>query len=297
MVVQAQFSYVLDQTIPVRPDGGAELLMPWAGGLNAAHYNTMDLNHDGKDDLVLFDRTADKIITFLQQNNQYQYAPDYESFFPDEVTNWLLLRDFNCDGKKDIFTGDILGIKVYLNETVEGENPTWKQFLFYSGFAGTKSQVLLTKGFSGKINLQLQFDDLPSIGDADGDGDLDIFNVRFVGNGTVEYHQNFSMERYGSCDSLDFERQTQNWGDFIECQCGSFAFNDEDCPPVTGGRVQHAGGKSLLVLDTDGDATMDLLFSEASCPNLFLLKNEGTLARPGNKLILNVSGSNSRQIS
>ena len=56
--------------------------MPWAGGLNAAHYNTMDLNHDGKDDLVLFDRTADKVITFLQQNNQYQYAPDYESFFP-----------------------------------------------------------------------------------------------------------------------------------------------------------------------------------------------------------------------
>ena len=69
MVVQAQFSYVLDQTIPVRNDGGTELPMPWAGGLNAAHYNTMDLNHDGKDDLVLFDRTADKIITFLQQNN------------------------------------------------------------------------------------------------------------------------------------------------------------------------------------------------------------------------------------
>ena len=64
---------------------------------------------------------------------------------------------------------------MYLNETGEGENPSWKQFLFYSGFEGPKSQVLLTKGFSGKINLQLQFDDLPSIGDADGDGDLRHF--------------------------------------------------------------------------------------------------------------------------
>jgi hypothetical protein len=254
--------------------------MPWAGGLNAAHYNTMDLNQDGKDDLVLFDRTADKVMTFLQQDNQYLHAPDYESFFPDEITNWLLLRDFNCDGKKDIFTGDILGIKVYLNETDDAENPSWKQFLFYSGFTGPKSQVLLTKGFSGMINLQLQFDDLPSIGDADGDGDMDIFNVRFVGNGTVEYHRNFSVERYGTCDSLDFERQTQKWGDFVECSCGTFAFNGEECPPSTGGRVQHAGGKSLLAIDTDGNSSLDLLFSEASCSRLSLLNNAGSVASP-----------------
>jgi len=278
--VQAQFSYVMDQSIPVQHRDGTDLLMPWAGGLNAAHYNTMDLNHDGKDDLVLYDRTADKVIAFLQENNQYTYAPDYESFFPEEVTNWVLLRDFNCDGKKDIFTGDILGIKVYLNMTEQGEKPSWKQFLFYSGFEGPKSQVLLTKGFSGKINLQLQFDDLPALGDADGDGDMDIFNIRFVGNGTVEYHKNFSMEKYGSCDSLDFERQTQKWGDFVECECGTFAFNGEVCPPSTGGRIQHAGGKSLLALDVDGNSTLDLLFSEASCSNLFLLKNEGTIANP-----------------
>ncbi|MDH4090437.1 MAG: T9SS type A sorting domain-containing protein [Cyclobacteriaceae bacterium] len=278
--LSAQFTYVLDQSIPVGDINKNELRMPWAGGLNAAHYNTMDLNADGKDDLVLFDRTAGKILTFLNQENQYEYAPAFESFFPEGITNWLLLRDFNCDGKKDIFTGDILGIKVYANETGPGENLSWKQFLFYSGFGGEKSPVLLTTGFSGKINLQLQFDDLPSIIDADGDGDLDIFNVRFAGNGTVEYHQNFSMERYGTCDSLDFERQTQKWGDFTECECGEFAFNGSDCPPDTGGRTQHAGGKSLLAIDVDGDARLDLLFSEASCSNLYLLRNEGTLIDP-----------------
>ncbi len=278
--LQAQFTYVMDQTIPVNDEQGNKLMLPWAGGLNAAHYNTMDLNGDSKDDLVLFDRMADKILTFINQNDKYQYAPEFEEFFPDEITNWLLLRDYNCDGKKDIFTGDIFGIKVYTNISEPGAHLEWKPFTFYSGFPGEpKRQPLLTKGFSGKINLQLQFDDLPSITDADGDGDLDIFNIHFVGQGTVEFHKNFSKERYGTCDSLDFERITQKWGDFAECSCGDFAFNNEDCAPI-GGRTQHAGGKSLLMLDLDNNSSLDVLFSEADCTHLYALKNEGTTTAP-----------------
>jgi hypothetical protein len=276
----AQFTYVIDQSIPVKDQIGEQLLMPWAGGLNAAQHNVMDLNNDGKDDLVIYDRTANKIITFLNENNQYHYAPEYQSYFPDDITNWMLLRDFNCDGRKDIFTGHSLGIKVYTNVTAPGENPAWKHFVFKTGFDNGTSPVLLTKGFTAKINLQLQFDDLPAIADADGDGDLDIFNVRFVGNGTVEYHQNFSVERYGKCDSLDFERITQKWGGFTECTCGTFAFNGADCPPITGGRTKHVGGKSLLVMDVDGDADLDVLFSEASCASLALLENTGTTSAP-----------------
>jgi hypothetical protein len=283
----AQFSYVIDQNIPVKNQIGEELLMPWAGGLNAAHYNFMDLNEDGQDDLVIFDRTADKVITFLVEDQQYQYAPEYQNYFPEDITNWLLLRDFNCDGKKDIFTGNSLGIKVYTNVTGPGEQLSWEHFLFRTGFDDGFSPVLLTKGFTAKVNLQLQFDDLPSIVDADGDGDLDIFNVRFVGNGSVEYHKNWSIERYGSCDSLDFERITQKWGGFTECECGNFAFNGEDCPPITGGRTKHQGGKSLLTIDVDGDTDLDVLFSEADCSNLYLLKNEGTTSSP---IVNTVSG-------
>src|SRR5687768_5405172 len=275
----AQFTYVIDQTIAVKVDETTALASPWAGGLNAAHYNTLDLNADAQDDLVLFDRMGDKISTFISEGNKYRYAPEYEDFFPDEITNWLLLRDYNCDGKKDIFTGNILGIKVFLNVSESNENLTWKELSFSTGFPNSKSSVLLTKGFSGKINLQLQFDDLPSITDADGDGDLDIFNVRFAGEGTIEYHKNFSKERYGTCDSLDFERITQKWGDFSECDCAEFAFNNEDCG-ATGGRTKHAGGKSLLMLDVNGDGSLDVLFSEADCTNLYFLKNNGTVDAP-----------------
>lgn len=237
--LKGQFTYTIDHTIPVQDINNTELSMPWSGGLNAAQYNTMDLDLDGNDDLVLFDRMANKVITFLNVNNKYVPAPEYENFFPAEISSWLLLRDYNCDGKKDIFTGDVLGIKVYKNITVEGGYPAWEQFFFTSGFAGSKSPVLLTKGFNSKINLQLQFDDLPSISDLDGDGDLDILNVRFVGNGTIEFHQNLSMERHGTCDSLDFERVTQSWGNFRECSCGEIALNGLSCAPIAGGRTQQ----------------------------------------------------------
>lgn len=275
----AQFTFVNDQSIPVSDENGNLLTLPWAGGINAAQFNTIDLNQDGKDDLVLFDRTANKLMTFLNKNNAYEYAPAYESYFPAGVTNWILLKDYNCDGKKDIFTGDLLGMKVYRNLSTEGGAFRWEQFLFYVPGGDSKSNVLMTLGFTQKINLQLQFDDLPAIIDADHDGDLDIFNVRYTGNGTVEYHQNFSVERYNSCDSLDFERQTTAWGGFTQCRCEHFEFNGKDCS-TTGGRTQHAGGKALLALDLDNDSDHELIYSEAECSNLFVLENEGDLNVP-----------------
>lgn len=272
-----QTSYTFDQTIPVTGPEGKLLANPWAGGLNAAQFNTMRLDQDQKEDLVIFDRMANIVITFLNDDGHWKYAPQYEALFP-KLTNWLLLRDFNCDGRKDIFTGDIFGAKVYQNVTIDNGLPEWKPFIF-SGQNGLKTDVLLTKGFSQKVNLQLQFDDLPAIVDADNDGDLDIFNVRFTGNGSIEYHRNFSRERYGICDSLDFERVTNTWGGVTQCKCERFAYNDKECS-INSGRTQHAGGKALLAIDIDNDSDHELIFSEAECSNLYALTNKGSLDDP-----------------
>jgi len=276
--VFGQFTYGIDQSIPVQDENGDPLAMPWAGGLNAAQYNTMDLDGDTVEDLVLYDRMANKPITFLRVDDHYVYAPEYETQFPSKLSNWLLLRDFNCDGLKDIFTGHPLGIRVFTNTTT-GSTLSWEHYLFYNGPGNRKDTVILTKGFQNKINLQLQYDDLPSITDADGDGDLDIFNVKFTGAGTIEFHKNFSQERHGSCDSLDFERITQKWGGVTECNCDDFAFNNETCDD-SGGRTLHAAGKSLLMLDATGDGNLDAILSEATCTHLSVLPNAGTTESP-----------------
>ncbi|MDH4057933.1 MAG: T9SS type A sorting domain-containing protein [Cyclobacteriaceae bacterium] len=275
-VAMAQFTYVLHQDVPVIINNDT-LKNPWAGGLNAAQFNTIDLNGDNKNDLAVFDRMANRVLTFLNLDNSYVYAPEFEIQFPKEISGFMLLRDFDCDGKQDLFTQDLQGIMVFKNVTMGNEPLSWEPFLFYTGFPGPKSHVLLTKGFSGKINLQLQSDDLPAIVDADGDGDLDIFNVRFVGLSTIEYHKNFSMERYGTCDSLDFERITQNWGGVQECDCGDFVFGTP-CPP--GGRIKHASGKALLALDIDNDNDMDILYSEGECTRVYQLINVGDNDNP-----------------
>jgi len=51
----------------------------------------------------------------------------------------------------------------------------------------------------------------PAMADIDNDGDLDL--LTFFGLGSyVEYHKNLSVEKYGTCDSLDFILTDKCWG-------------------------------------------------------------------------------------
>ncbi len=277
ILLNAQFSYRLNSAVPVIANNDT-LCNAWAGGFNSGQFNTLDVNADNLDDVVLYDRMAQRIMIFLRTDKGLIHAPDYEIFFPPGLTNYVLLRDYNADGKKDLFTGDILGIKVYKNTTAPGGPPAWQPVLFNTGF-GTKSAVLLTTGFSGKVNLQQNVDDMPAFADVDGDGDLDIFCARYPSGNSIEFHKNMGVERFGTPDSLDFERITQTWGGVTDCSCGVFAFNNQPCNSITG-RTQHAGGKSIAAIDVNQDGHPDLLFSESECNQVFLLENHGTLDVP-----------------
>jgi hypothetical protein len=263
----SQNAYHFEQSIPVEVNGKA-ITMPWAGGLNSAEINTIDLNGDGIEDLAVFDRTANKMFAYLRTGNQYSYASDYEDYFPSSINQWVLLRDFNCDGKKDLFTSDPAGIAVFVNTTRPGSPPSWRPF--------NPGHPLLTHWYNGSINLQVNGTDIPAIDDIDEDGDLDIIVAQFVGYGSMEFHKNMSMEKTGRCDSLQLNWITSKWGNFEECNCGRYAFGGIDCSQLPGGRIQHDAGKSLLTLDLNNDGRHDLLFSEQNCTSLYLLSNQGT---------------------
>lgn len=265
----AQFQYKIDQSIPVAVNGKS-ISMPWAGGLNSSQVNMMDLNGDKKEDIVIYDKGVGKIWTFVRNQNSYQYAPEYESLFPQDINSFLLLRDYNGDGKKDIFTFNYSenGISVYKNVTEAGQNLSWQLFT-YNNKNFTSPSILRYINTSGLyINILPGTDDIPNIRDMDGDGDLDILNMKFVNPMEAEFQENISTSK----DTLIFKRHTR-WGNWQDCSCGSIAFGTT-CP--TGGRTEHQGGKALLTFDIDNDGDQDLLYTEETCSQLYFMRNEGT---------------------
>jgi len=157
-------------------------------------------------DLFIFDRVGDKVNTYINQGSvgsaSYKHVPSYESEFP-VLSKWVLLRDFNGDGKKDIFTYTSGGIKVWKNTSSGSISFNLEKPLIYSQFPTILS------------NLYVSSVDIPAIDDIDGDGDLDVLTFDIFGN-YLEYHRNLSQETYGHNDSLIFELRNRCWGHYSE---------------------------------------------------------------------------------
>lgn len=237
---------------------------PWAGGINAAHINSIDLDLDGEEDLIVFEKTDRSILTFLLDNSgEYVYAPEFINLIP-KITGWILTRDINGDGKKDIFTADPLGIRVFINN------------LPY-GFDLYPVAPLLTKNLGENINIYTSERDLPIIQDVDDDGDLDIVHVQFSGT-TLEWHKNLQVEE-NLTDTIKFVKQSDSWGNIRICGCENILSNSEQCPPPAG-RIDHATGHALLLLDMTGDGNKDLVFSDSECGNLRMIVNTGSNSSP-----------------
>ncbi len=249
--------------------------MPWAGGLNYCQFETIDLNFDGIDDLVVFDRSGNKIKTFLNEGtaNQvsFQYSPDFETVFPD-VSQRLQLRDFNNDGKKDLFTFYSQGIRVYKNIS----DPT-------TGIKFELVEPWLRSEHNGNQIPILAVDvDLPAIEDIDSDGDLDI--LVFWGLGSwVNYHKNMSVEWYGNADSLVFVREEQCWGYFMESESSNVLtldticnFKCDDPDRITSLKKDRHTGSTMLITDFNNDGLKDLVLGDVDYQNLIQLENGGT---------------------
>src|SRR4051812_30506994 len=85
-----QFTYRIDAGVPVSVNGKT-LSLAWTGGLNSPQFSTMDLDGDGAEDLVVFERMANKFVTFVNRSGKYIHEPLFETQFPPEADQWVLL--------------------------------------------------------------------------------------------------------------------------------------------------------------------------------------------------------------
>jgi hypothetical protein len=251
------------------------LQFPWAGGLNSCQFGSIDINLDGKPDLVIFDRFGNRILPFINEGStneiKYSYHPEYAALFPD-LQEWVIFADYNCDGKQDIFTYLNGGVRVYKNIS-----DTSLKFQLITN-------QLTSYYYTGKIGIFLTNVDYPAIADIDNDGDLDL--LTFFGLGSyLEYHKNLSMEKYGNCDSLDFMLADKCWGDIKESEGGNHLTLDIVCPykfsglpglSCNGPPPKHTGS-TLLAADLDGNGVKDLIIGDIDFSNLISLINGGTV--------------------
>ena len=249
------------------------LELAWSGGINAGQFNTVDVNDDGIEDLVVFDQAIQRFVCFLSNGSSYQYGFDYAAIFPPESYGWALFRDANCDGRKDLYTKDPLGGKIYRNMAGPVPYPSWAIF----------DDVIQ---HSNSINVQISEQDIPGIEDIDGDGDIDLAIFEFFGGGFMEYHQNISVETVGDCSISEYNKVTECWGRFFECpSCGDYDIDlaqscligdtsSNFCTNRVAGGL-HAGSTSLLI-DLDGDNDKDLLLGDIGCKQVSYLENIGS---------------------
>lgn len=259
------FGFSRSQNIAVRSQNEQLFSFPWAGGINSVKAAPFDLDFDGIDDLILFEKHGNRLLTFLNpglpDSAAYVFAPQYSHYFP-EVHNWVVFKDYNGDGKPDIFTYGLAGITVYQNvsddETIRFQLITEQLQSFY---------------YNGYTNLYTSPDDYLAIEDIDGDGDLDILNFWILGK-FVHYHRNYSMENFGDADHFDFRLEDECWGRFEEAGESNAVVLNSSCGQKD--EPSRHVGSTLLVHDFDGNGLKDLLLGDIDYPNLVLLRNGGT---------------------
>lgn len=283
LMANAQLYFNRTDTVIVQLANGIPLKNPWAGGLNFLQVSDIDLNYDGIMDLFVFDRTGNKISTFINGGTantvDYKYDHSFVNKFP-KLDSWALLRDYNCDGKMDIFTHTNLGIQVYKNDgdAVNGLHFTLAKHTLYAYYIDTNPP-------SNYLNLYVTSTDIPAIYDVDNDGDLDVLTFDFAGT-RMQWSKNFSLENYGTCDSLNyFMLVDECFGDFEENFSNNSVNLDvcsasEHLAPLIENlddRSSRHAGSCTLCADLNGDTLRDLVLGDISFSNITYLTNGGTL--------------------
>ncbi|MFA5574972.1 MAG: T9SS type A sorting domain-containing protein [Brumimicrobium sp.] len=279
--ISSQETYIYDDSINVVKNS-EQIDLPWAGGLNHPQFSKMDINFDGVEELIAYEPENNLFHVFkiIDDNGviKYPYIYNGQRFFPNDISERVLLVDYDQDGRRDLFTfAEGNGIKVYRNISTEADGIKWELVAdpIYSEKNGVDELLFVNHN------------EMPAYVDVDGDGDLDILTFHF-GLKSVDFHKNMSMETYGIPDSLLFVVKSECWGGFmerghnndIELNSTTYPCGTNPIPPFTGYeghevKARHQGGGSLLIFDYDGDGLMDALVGDVDYNNMTIIINGG----------------------
>ncbi|MFI5196515.1 MAG: FG-GAP-like repeat-containing protein, partial [Chitinophagales bacterium] len=262
--------YLPDTTIKVFAYGYQQTIA-WCGGFNNPQFSMGDLNHDGLQDLVVFEPWLG-VKTFINKgtpgNPDYRYAPEYELNFPP-IYDYLILADYNSDGIPDLFHQGSTGISAYKGY-YNAQNQlcfTFYRDLFYYNDLNTH----------GPANAFNNPGDIPSIVDVDNDGDLDFISYNING-GYMEYYKNMRAELGLSFDSIHIDLKDNCWGKvyqgfyrthYLAQTCDNSSLQRQ---AAGGERTTHSGNTPCL-FDWDMDGDYDYLDGSVSFNQMTFLKN------------------------
>lgn len=274
-----------NNNIPVEDLNGNRYPHAWAGGNNMPQYSSVDLNLDGKLDLVVYNREGRTFTTYINTGEpgqiNYRYDPRYEANFDScrSCVDFALLVDYNCDGRSDVICGRTTGTNFKVYENVRyGDDSV--------GFELRFDPIQSYNPSSGNTGFMTQVrTDIPAIVDVDYDGDLDVISSQ-IGLTTWGWYRNYAMERYGRCDTFDMELEQTCWGHFRESDTSNDLLladtvacpilRGDRTPPNDNGSLRHVGD-ALLAFDSNGDSLMELLIGDVSYSTAVLAINEGSL--------------------
>lgn len=281
VVAQSFYPYL---SIPVT-ENGQLLKNAWAGGFDAPVFQPIDLNGDGIKDLFVYEKGGDaetfyRYTTFINNgtNGQtdYTYAPQYKNCFPQFMHDWVLLVDYDCDNREDIFAYEYDGkVKVYHND--------------YSLAGGLQFHlaynILHTNYFTLYASLGVLPTNQPVFTDVDGDNDIDILTFSNSGS-NVQFHMNLAQENFGRCDTLVYTMATECWGNFgLSANSNKAVLNiacrtapDYSISNDINSRTNLHSGSCAIAPDLDGDGDKDFINGDILGDKLLYIENGGTAA-------------------
>jgi hypothetical protein len=242
-VVQAQSPDYSREFNPFEVYSGIESFdMPFWGGINSPKVSLLDLDGDGRIDLLFGDPGGR--LAYVRNTgtvDQPQWTPISDRLDNIDIGSWHRLVDIDNDGDLDLFCDTRTGLTAWYEQVLPGTVPVF---------------VLADTAYGGFVTGT---NNTPDFADIDADGDLDFFfgNV----NGTLELYRNV-----GSAEAAAFEFITNVYDSILAFPGGGVA---------SGALSPEHGFAVIKFIDIDNDNDEDLFWGDIFNPQLYYFANLG----------------------